>query len=272
VTLLAWQVFGIALLTDLATGLGALPFAFKRALSARWQGISYAIAGGMMVSASVFSLAEQGLRRGNVWEIVAGMLAGAGFFWLTAKQLEHNDWKIENLSAKDSKQAVLIVTTMFIHSIPEGIAVGVGYATGDLRFGLLLALAIAVPQHPGRHRHLAATQEQRCLDVEVCTVGDFHQLAPAYFRRAGISTGVRLPTTAAIWTRLRRWRNDFSRCRRVDARQPGELFEIGDGVGIHGGAGVDAFANVRTWIMIGQSHSVVYWVFRGKVQLGKFSY
>jgi zinc transporter ZupT len=145
---LVWEVFWIALITDLATGLGALPFAFKRQLSPRWKGISCAIAGGMMISASVFSLAEQGLRRGNVWEIVLGMLAGAAFFWFTAKLLETNDWHIENLSAQDSRQAVLIVSTMFVHSIPEGIAIGVGYATGDLRFGLLLAVAIAVHNIP----------------------------------------------------------------------------------------------------------------------------
>ncbi|MGO9609326.1 MAG: ZIP family metal transporter, partial [Verrucomicrobiia bacterium] len=71
---LVWQVFLIALLTDLATGLGAVPFAFTRTLSKRWEGISCAIAGGMMISASVFSLAEQGLRQGSVWSIVLGML------------------------------------------------------------------------------------------------------------------------------------------------------------------------------------------------------
>jgi ZIP family zinc transporter len=144
----AWQVFWIALFTDFATGLGALPFAFSRTLSRRWEGISCSIAGGMMISASVFSLAEQGLRRGSVWAIVAGMLAGAAFFWFTSRMLVGNDWKIENLSAKDSRQAVLIVATMFVHSIPEGIAIGVGYATGDLRFGLLLAVAIAVHNIP----------------------------------------------------------------------------------------------------------------------------
>lgn len=143
-----WQVFWIAVVTDLATGVGALPFAFKRELSKRWEGISCAVAGGMMVSASVFSLAEQGLRRGNVWEIVAGMLAGTGFFWLTAQLLEGNEWQVGNLNVQDSRQAVLIIATMFIHSIPEGIAVGVGYATGDLRFGLLLAVAIAVHNVP----------------------------------------------------------------------------------------------------------------------------
>ena len=145
---IAWQVFWIALVTDLATGLGALPFAFSRTLSKRWEGISCAIAGGMMVSASVFSLAEQGLRRGSVWGIVAGMLTGAAFFWLTARRLEANKWHIGDLNAQDSRQAVLIVATMFVHSIPEGIAIGVGYATGDLRFGLLLAIAIAVHNIP----------------------------------------------------------------------------------------------------------------------------
>ena len=36
-----WQVFWAALATDLATGLGALPFFFFRTLSPRWQGFSY---------------------------------------------------------------------------------------------------------------------------------------------------------------------------------------------------------------------------------------
>jgi len=83
-----------------------------------------------------------------VWSLVVGMLAGATFFWLTAKLLEGNNWEIANLSAQDSRQAVLIVATMFVHSIPEGIAIGVGYATGDLNFGLLLAVAIAVHNIP----------------------------------------------------------------------------------------------------------------------------
>ena len=37
---------------------------------------------------------------------------------------------------------------MFVHSIPEGIAIGVGYATGELKFGLLLAVAIAFHNVP----------------------------------------------------------------------------------------------------------------------------
>lgn len=142
------QVFIVALMTDLATGLGVMPFAFVRNMSRRWQGIAAAVAGGMMISASVFSLADQALHRGSVWEAVLGMLAGAGFFTWVAHRLEDNHWNIGNLSVADSRQAVLVIVAMFVHSIPEGVAIGVGYATGDLKFGILLALAIAVHNIP----------------------------------------------------------------------------------------------------------------------------
>ena len=138
----------MALLTDLATGLGVIPFAFVRKMSLRWRGISSAIAGGMMISASVFSLADQALTRGSVWDVVIGMLAGDGFFTWAARRLENKDWQIGDLNASDSRQSVLIVVAMFIHSIPEGVAIGVGYATGDLRFGIIFALAIAVHNIP----------------------------------------------------------------------------------------------------------------------------
>lgn len=37
---------------------------------------------------------------------------------------------------------------MFIHSIPEGIAIGVAFATGDFNFGIIIAIAIAVHNIP----------------------------------------------------------------------------------------------------------------------------
>jgi ZIP family zinc transporter len=147
-TVSVWHVFVVALITDLATGLGALPFFFFRTIGKRWQGISYSIASGMMISAAVFSLAEQGLSRGGAWEIVLGMLAGSAFYWGASRFIKQKNWTLGELSAKDSKQAVLVLGAMFIHSIPEGIAIGVGYATGQIEFGLLLAVAIAVHNVP----------------------------------------------------------------------------------------------------------------------------
>jgi zinc transporter ZupT len=144
----AWHVLWVATLTDLATGLGALPFAFVPRLSDRWQGRASALAGGMMLSASVFTLADRGLRAGSEWSIIAGMLAGAAFFAWTARLLESHAFRIHDLSVQDSRRAALIIVAMAIHSFPEGIAIGVGYATGELQFGILLAVAIGVHNVP----------------------------------------------------------------------------------------------------------------------------
>lgn len=145
---LVWRVFWVALGTDLATGLGALPFAFVRRLSACWQGRMTAAAAGMMLSASVFTLTGEALKTGSLWHVLVGLLAGAAFFSLTARLVHRTEWRLGSLSAAESRQGILVIAAMFIHSIPEGVAIGVGYATGEMRFGLLLATAIAVHNIP----------------------------------------------------------------------------------------------------------------------------
>jgi zinc transporter ZupT len=142
------EVFWIALLTDVATGLGVLPFAVLKRPSDRWSGITTAVASGMMLSASLFALADKALRLGRAIDVVAGMLAGAAFFALSARLVSAGGWRIGGWSADRSRQSILIIVMMFVHSIPEGVAIGVGYATGESQFGLLLAIAIAVHNIP----------------------------------------------------------------------------------------------------------------------------
>jgi len=142
------EVFVIALLTDFATGLGVLPLALFDRHSTRWTGLTTALAAGMMLSASIFALADKALRLGQVVDVVAGMLAGALFFALSARFVATRRWRVLNWSEDESRQPIVVIATMFVHSIPEGLAIGVGYATGDVRFGLLLAVAIAVHNIP----------------------------------------------------------------------------------------------------------------------------
>lgn len=145
---LLWQVLWVSLLTAVATGVGAVPFAFVPSLSMRWEGIASALAGGMMISASVFTLAEKALDAGSLWQVTGGMVGGAVFYAWTARRIGDHEWQIHRLSVPDSRRAALVLITMFIHSVPEGVAIGVGYATGEIKFGLLLALAIAVHNIP----------------------------------------------------------------------------------------------------------------------------
>jgi zinc transporter ZupT len=142
------QVFWVALFTALATGLGALPVLFLKNDEPRWRGLAAATASGMMLSASVFALADEALGRGDAFQVTAGMIAGALFFSWSAKYIDQRGWTIDGLSTKRSRQTLLLLLTLFVHSIPEGAAIGVGYATGEIKFGWLLAVAIAVHNIP----------------------------------------------------------------------------------------------------------------------------
>jgi zinc transporter ZupT len=54
------------------------------------------------------------------------------------------------LRGASARRVLLILGTLFIHSFPEGVAVGVGYGAGeqDTNLGLLLALAISIQNIP----------------------------------------------------------------------------------------------------------------------------
>jgi ZIP family zinc transporter len=142
------EVFVAALISDLATGIGALPFLVIDRVAPRWQGMAGAAAAGMMLSASVFALADKALREGAALGVIGGMVAGAGFFAWAARLVERRHWRMSGWTDDDSRQPILVIATMFIHSVPEGVAIGVGYATGDVRFGALLTAAIAVHNIP----------------------------------------------------------------------------------------------------------------------------
>lgn len=138
-------------LSALATGLGAIPVALIDARSKGVAAFSNSVAAGMMISASVFSLAQKGIelkaeRPSAPYEVIAGLFLGSAFFWLTEKIVSHPDVEAHQMGL--NRRGFLIFVAMFIHSIPEGVAIGVGFATGDFNFGLIMALAISVHNIP----------------------------------------------------------------------------------------------------------------------------
>ncbi len=139
------------ILSALATGLGAIPVAYIANRSTVVRAFSGAVAAGMMISASVFSIAQEGIalksqRPSAPYEVIAGIMLGALFFWFVEKKLSGRDLSFGGSGG--SRRGFLVFLAMFIHSFPEGIAIGVGFATGDFGFGLLIALAISVHNIP----------------------------------------------------------------------------------------------------------------------------
>jgi len=133
-----------ALVTALATGLGALPFAFGK-FDRRWLGVSNAIAAGFMLSASGALLIE-GVIRGW-WQTLAGAAVGAVFIVVTERLLAGRDVEFAALRGADARKALLIVAVMTVHSFSEGVGVGVSYG-GGAELGIAITIAIAIHNVP----------------------------------------------------------------------------------------------------------------------------
>jgi zinc transporter ZupT len=139
-------VFGAALLTALATGLGALPLLFAHEHGARWLGVANALAAGVMLGASA-SLLIEGAKRGS-GRLAAGALLGAlfvvaGQWWLSRTPSP----SLGSLHGADARKALLIVAVMTVHSVAEGVGVGASFG-GGRELGVLITVAIAIHNIP----------------------------------------------------------------------------------------------------------------------------
>jgi ZIP family zinc transporter len=138
-------VFFFALLTAIATGLGAIPFFFKKTLSRFWMGVSNATAAGLMIAAS-FNLIYEGIDSPVMTS--SGVLLGLGFILLTHLFLrKHKELKYPHPDAMQGKKMLLILTVMTLHSFTEGVGVGVSFGRGET-FGAFITAAIALHNIP----------------------------------------------------------------------------------------------------------------------------
>tara|TARA_B100000614_G_C14476345_1_gene464765 strand:+ start:353 stop:1102 length:750 start_codon:yes stop_codon:yes gene_type:complete len=139
-------VFVYAMITAVATGLGAIPFFIRRNLSRRVLALASAFAAGIMAAAS-FNLIYEGLNY-SMWRTIAGIVAGVVFIYVTQTRLDHeNDLSVGELKGADAKKALMIVGVMTLHSFAEGVGVGVSFG-GGTEFGVFISLAIAVHNIP----------------------------------------------------------------------------------------------------------------------------
>jgi zinc transporter ZupT len=138
----AWTVFAAAMITAIATGLGALPFLFLRGVSPYWISISNAVAGGLMFAAT-HSLVAEGIALSPARLILgigiglAGILAARHFLG------DGGDAEIASLKGLDAKKAFLIIAVMTAHSFAEGVGVGVSFGgSGELATFITAAIAV----------------------------------------------------------------------------------------------------------------------------------
>ncbi|APW99632.1 ZIP family metal transporter [Halobiforma lacisalsi AJ5] len=137
-------VFVAGFITALATGVGALPFFFFDDISDRGNVVLWGLSSGIMVSASVFGLIEEGLVEGTPPQILAGMAVGVVLVVVAHDVLMDADIDPREYEEADFKKLVLILGILTVHSFPEGIAVGVSFADLGLEGGTQI-LGFTVP-------------------------------------------------------------------------------------------------------------------------------
>ena len=144
---------GVGGATILGTVLG---FVFKN-ISHRFSDIVLSFAAGVMLSAAVIGLILPSLEYGGKWGLVmtvAGVFCGAVCVNLFDKLVPH----LHRLSGVDQEnhpegtaklnKVLLFVTAIAIHNLPEGIAAGVSFGTGNTAEALTVAGGIALQNIP----------------------------------------------------------------------------------------------------------------------------
>ena len=131
-----------------ATVFGAiLGFVFKGAAH-RFSGIPLAFSAGVMLSASMIGLILPAIESGGVLITIIGIFVGAACINLTDKAIPHLQRCANKPRNRRTERTLLFVSAIAIHNLPEGIAAGVGFGSGDVSNALLRAGGIALQNIP----------------------------------------------------------------------------------------------------------------------------
>lgn len=137
--------------TWLVTALGAATVVFFTSPRVRTLNLMLGFSAGVMIAASFWSLLEPAIARAEqmpglpAWFVAtAGFLTGALFLWASDKLVSR---ALGTVAQCGIKRIILLVLSITLHNIPEGLAVGVAF--GALKHGcstesLMGAVSVAV--------------------------------------------------------------------------------------------------------------------------------
>ena len=149
----------LVLLTALGVGgatlIGSLLGFIFRDISHKYSDIVLSFAAGVMLAAAVLGLILPAVEYGGEWGLlytVPGIFVGALCLSLIDKLTPHLHKlvgpDIESHHTSSLNKVLLFVVAIAIHNLPEGIAAGVGFGSGDTSQALLIAGGIALQNIP----------------------------------------------------------------------------------------------------------------------------
>lgn len=152
------QVWFYGWITAVSTGLGAIPFVFVTKPDKYYIGLSNAMAGGMMIAASyslvyegsIFKEAEGLLGFPSIFGVFFGFTSGILFILITKKILDYfGSPDLTEIDIADANKMFLIILVMTLHSLTEGIGIGVSFGgSSGMRLGQFISFSLAVHNVP----------------------------------------------------------------------------------------------------------------------------
>ncbi len=136
-----------ALGVGLATVLGALLGFLTRRITHRVSDYILALSAGVMLASAVTSLILPSIDYGGVWLAIVFIFVGAIGINLLDRAGVHL-YGASDEASKRYERVMMFVFAIAVHNLPEGIAAGVGFGTGDITDAILIAGGIALHNIP----------------------------------------------------------------------------------------------------------------------------
>jgi ZIP family zinc transporter len=141
------QAVLLSLGAALAAGLGGIVVVVLGGVGKRTYAGLLGFAAGTMTAIATLGLIHESTQHGRIVPALAGIAAGALLLYLLDHHLPHEHPALSGVDPRLFHRGLMLFSAITLHHIPEGLAVGTGFAT-DPRLGLLLALAIALHHIP----------------------------------------------------------------------------------------------------------------------------
>src|SRR5690606_37159006 len=157
-----WQAVVGGTFIALMNVVGALVVMVWRSPSQRTLDVALGFAAGVMLSASFTSLILPGIDYGGLLPVVVGIALGVIVLDRADRWVPHIHVLVTGRQRSDAAKApddepvartrlsavILFIVAITLHTLPEGLAVGVGFGAGHLGDALTLMLAIGIQNLP----------------------------------------------------------------------------------------------------------------------------
>lgn len=133
--------------TALATGVGAVPVFLFGQRTERATPFLLGFAAGVMGVAALAGLLIPATEEGSLAEVVAGFAAGVVFLVVVSWRFKP-DHGFMGRTGPGARTSALVFLVLFVHSLPEGLAIGTAFASDRAGLSLFVILAIGIQNVP----------------------------------------------------------------------------------------------------------------------------